>query len=63
MIDWCLNPAYAGSVAAALFSNIDRVFALEGELIADDRPVFRWSRVGGVGLPTLPTVPIADPAR
>ena len=36
MIYWRLNPEFSSSLAAALFGDIDRVFSLEGELIAHD---------------------------
>ena len=36
MIHWSLNPEYAASAVATVFGNIDRVFALEGDLIAHD---------------------------
>ena len=36
MIDWTLNPDYATGEAVCPFSDIDRVFALDGELITHD---------------------------
>ncbi len=36
MIHWSLNPEYAASAVATVFGDIDRVFALEGDLIAHD---------------------------
>jgi hypothetical protein len=36
MIYWRLNPEFSSSLAAVLFGDIDRVFALDGELIAHD---------------------------
>ncbi len=36
MIDWSLNPEYATGEVGALFGDIERVFALTGELITHD---------------------------
>ncbi len=36
MIDWTLNPDYATGETVCPFSDIDRVFALDGELITHD---------------------------
>ncbi len=37
MIEWHFNPDYAGGEAESAFSRLEAVFALQGELISEDR--------------------------
>lgn len=48
MNSWWFNPLYEAGEAAALFGNLDRVFRLDGELIASD-PLSRVLRVAAGG--------------